>query len=193
MCESATCMISGCSPDSKTHFNRTRWPVYASHYPTGESQLSSKWPLYALQCVHRSLTIQLLHTRRFFSASATFKHVTSSGVAACALPFLNECNISGTSVQNILHFGQMVHTGSLHMYDYGSSKRNKEAYGTPKPPKYNMTKVRKVNSDTPLPWKVLKLLSPPDSLYAHDCRPSELCLDTIANLLSPACTRLPTF
>lgn len=50
MCESATCMISGCSPDSTTHFNKTRWPVYASHYPSGESRLSSKWPLHALQC-----------------------------------------------------------------------------------------------------------------------------------------------
>ncbi|KAJ8031873.1 Gastric triacylglycerol lipase [Holothuria leucospilota] len=49
---------------------------------------------------------------------------------------------SGTSVQNMVHFAQMVQSDLFQMYDYGSAEKNKEHYNVTVPPLYypeNMT------------------------------------------------------
>lgn len=44
---------------------------------------------------------------------------------------------AGTSVQNILHYGQMILNDKFQRYDYGASK-NMEKYGSSKPQEYNL-------------------------------------------------------
>ncbi|PIK57460.1 putative gastric triacylglycerol lipase [Apostichopus japonicus] len=49
---------------------------------------------------------------------------------------------SGTSVQNMVHFAQMVNSDLFQMYDYGSADKNKAHYNVTVPPQYypeNMT------------------------------------------------------
>jgi lysosomal acid lipase/cholesteryl ester hydrolase len=48
---------------------------------------------------------------------------------------------AGTSTQNILHWAQMVLTGKVEKYDYRSSKKNQQHYGSSKPPEYDFTLV----------------------------------------------------
>jgi len=45
----------------------------------------------------------------------------------------------GTSVQNIVHFAQAIRKDNFAMYDWGSSKANKEHYNQSTPPIYNFT------------------------------------------------------
>ncbi|KAH7729926.1 Protein LIPL-1 [Aphelenchoides avenae] len=45
---------------------------------------------------------------------------------------------AGTSTQNILHWAQMVRSGQLQMYDFGSKKTNIEHYGQATPPLYDL-------------------------------------------------------
>jgi len=80
-CESVVCMVTGCEPSDQALYNRTRWPVYVSHYP------------------------------------------------------------SGTSVRNMLHWGQSVRKGTMSMYDYGSEAANMDEYGQPSPPAYNLSSI----------------------------------------------------
>ncbi|XP_068671832.1 gastric triacylglycerol lipase-like [Montipora foliosa] len=49
---------------------------------------------------------------------------------------------AGTSVKNIIHFAQMVHSKKFQMYDYGSSSKNMEYYGQSTPPIYNLTNMK---------------------------------------------------
>jgi len=44
---------------------------------------------------------------------------------------------AGTSVQNMVHFGQMVRSGEFSMYDYGSKKGNFQHYNQTSPPLYH--------------------------------------------------------
>lgn len=37
---------------------------------------------------------------------------------------------SGTSTANLLHWAQMVNSGKIQMYDYGSDEANRRHYGT---------------------------------------------------------------
>ncbi|XP_003383462.2 PREDICTED: gastric triacylglycerol lipase-like [Amphimedon queenslandica] len=47
---------------------------------------------------------------------------------------------AGTSVQNVVHWAQMVKSGAFQMYDYGSASANKEHYnGNSTPPLYNLS------------------------------------------------------
>ncbi|XP_068254321.1 lipase member M-like isoform X2 [Nyctibius grandis] len=45
---------------------------------------------------------------------------------------------TGTSVQNIVHWSQEVHSGNFQAYDWGSSKKNMEKYQQATPPLYNV-------------------------------------------------------
>ncbi|OMP07534.1 Alpha/beta hydrolase-1 [Corchorus olitorius] len=52
-----------------------------------------------------------------------------------------------TATKNIIHLSQMIRTGSIAMYDYGSKDENVGHYGQPTPPAYDMTSIPK---DLPL-------------------------------------------
>ncbi|GMR62747.1 hypothetical protein PMAYCL1PPCAC_32942 [Pristionchus mayeri] len=56
---------------------------------------------------------------------------------------------AGTSTQNIQHWAQMVKSGTVSRYDYGSSKSNQKHYGQSKPPSYDFSKI---NNDMYLYW-----------------------------------------
>ncbi|VDD90167.1 unnamed protein product [Enterobius vermicularis] len=56
---------------------------------------------------------------------------------------------SGTSTANLLHWAQMVNSGKIQMYDYGSDEANRRHYGTTEVPLYNLTLV---NSPVILYW-----------------------------------------
>ena len=49
---------------------------------------------------------------------------------------------SGTSVQNMAHWKQMLDKKSFIAYDYGSAKENMVHYNQSTPPKWNLTNIR---------------------------------------------------
>jgi len=49
---------------------------------------------------------------------------------------------AGTSVKNMVHWGQLVRKNVFQMYDYGSVSANIAIYGQPTPPQYDLTKVK---------------------------------------------------
>jgi len=57
------------------------------------------------------------------------------------IPVINAHSPSGTSVQNVVHFGQLVNTGRFQAYDYGSVRENLAHYGTAQPPLYNLANM----------------------------------------------------
>ncbi|KAB2057359.1 hypothetical protein ES319_A11G163100v1 [Gossypium barbadense] len=48
-----------------------------------------------------------------------------------------------TATKNIIHLSQMIRTGTIAMYDYGSEDEKKEYYGQSDPPAYNMKDIPK--------------------------------------------------
>ncbi|KAG9455103.1 hypothetical protein H6P81_008007 [Aristolochia fimbriata] len=46
-----------------------------------------------------------------------------------------------TATRNMIHLSQMIRTGTIAMYDYGSDEDNIKHYGQPKPPVYNMSNI----------------------------------------------------
>ncbi|TKR61360.1 hypothetical protein L596_028478 [Steinernema carpocapsae] len=54
---------------------------------------------------------------------------------------------SGTSTQNIIHWTQMVQTGLMQMYDYGTTALNKQKYGQVHPPTYDISKIKNTKID----------------------------------------------
>jgi lysosomal acid lipase/cholesteryl ester hydrolase len=48
---------------------------------------------------------------------------------------------AGTSTNNVVHFGQMIKSGLMQMFDYGSKKKNKQHYNQDKPPVYDVTQM----------------------------------------------------
>lgn len=63
-------------------------------------------------------------------------------INATRMPVIDSHSPAGTSVQNVLHFGQMVNSGLFQAYDYGSKKDNQAHYGQDKPPVYDVTKMQ---------------------------------------------------
>jgi lysosomal acid lipase/cholesteryl ester hydrolase len=55
------------------------------------------------------------------------------------VPVIDSHSPAGTSVQNVVHLGQIINSGNFQAYDYGTSKKNKEHYGTSKPPLYDVS------------------------------------------------------
>lgn len=55
------------------------------------------------------------------------------------IPVINAHSPAGTSVQNILHFCQLINTGNFQAYDYGSSKENQKHYKMDYPPLYDVS------------------------------------------------------
>lgn len=53
----------------------------------------------------------------------------------------------GTSTKNLIHWLQVNERQELAQYDYGKNK-NMKVYGTPEPPRYNVTNFRKYNVKT---------------------------------------------
>uniref|UniRef100_A0A0N4Z6P2 Lipase n=1 Tax=Parastrongyloides trichosuri TaxID=131310 RepID=A0A0N4Z6P2_PARTI len=69
-----------------------------------------------------------------------------------------------TSVKNIVHFMQMVHSRRQEMYDYRNEKKNQNHYGQIIPPEYDITKV---NVDTYLYWGDKDWLGDPSDIKMH--------------------------
>jgi pimeloyl-ACP methyl ester carboxylesterase len=49
---------------------------------------------------------------------------------------------AGTSVQNMVHWAQMVRDDQFQMFDYGSASANQQHYGQSTPPNYNLGQVQ---------------------------------------------------
>uniref|UniRef100_A0A674KCX1 AB hydrolase-1 domain-containing protein n=1 Tax=Terrapene triunguis TaxID=2587831 RepID=A0A674KCX1_9SAUR len=49
---------------------------------------------------------------------------------------------AGTSVQNILHWRQVLHSKQLQAYDYGCKEKNMEKYNQPTPPIYKIEELK---------------------------------------------------
>jgi len=60
-------------------------------------------------------------------------------INASRIPVINAHSPAGTSVQNIIHFGQLINTGNFQAYDYGDAQTNRKHYGTDYPPLYDMS------------------------------------------------------
>lgn len=65
---------------------------------------------------------------------------------------------AGTSVQNMIHFAQMVKSNKFQMYDYGSPAENNRHYKQPTPPLYDISAV---NVSTSVYWGGKDLLADP--------------------------------
>jgi len=83
---------------------------------------------------------------------------------ASRIPVIDAHSPAGTSVQNVVHFGQLINSGNFQAYDYGSAKANHAKYGSDQPPVYQVQ-----NMDLPVSvyyggndW----LAPPSDALYA---------------------------
>ncbi|XP_060080217.1 gastric triacylglycerol lipase-like [Ylistrum balloti] len=57
------------------------------------------------------------------------------------LPVYINHSPAGTSMQDMIHFSQMIRSKEFKKYDYGSVSANKKHYGQDTPPAYNVTKV----------------------------------------------------
>ncbi|CAD5233222.1 unnamed protein product [Bursaphelenchus xylophilus] len=69
-------------------------------------------------------------------------NVTRTPVYAAQVP-------AGTSVQNIIHWAQLVRTGALKQYDFANLKENIQHYGSKTPPAYNL---KQTNAPVYLFW-----------------------------------------
>lgn len=56
---------------------------------------------------------------------------------------------AGTSVQNMIHFAQMVNSKKCSRFDYGTSEANRKHYGQPTPPAYDISPI---NTPVSLMW-----------------------------------------
>jgi len=57
------------------------------------------------------------------------------------IPVINAHSPAGTSVQNVIHFGQLMNSGKFQAYDYGSTKENQARYGSKEPPVYDVSNL----------------------------------------------------
>lgn len=48
---------------------------------------------------------------------------------------------SGASLQQGVHYVQLIRSGGFHQYDYENKKDNQRAYGSDTPPAYDLTKI----------------------------------------------------
>ncbi|GMT10472.1 hypothetical protein PFISCL1PPCAC_1769, partial [Pristionchus fissidentatus] len=71
---------------------------------------------------------------------------------------------AGTSTQNIQHWAQMVKSGTVSKFDYGSSKKNQQHYGQSKPPSYDFTKIK---NDMYLYWSDDDWLADPEDVKGY--------------------------
>jgi lysosomal acid lipase/cholesteryl ester hydrolase len=65
---------------------------------------------------------------------------SSNQLNATRLPIYLANTPAGTSRRTFVHFGQMVNSGKIAQYDFGSYK-NKERYGTANPPEYDVSQL----------------------------------------------------
>ncbi len=47
---------------------------------------------------------------------------------------------AGSSIKNVIHYGQLVNSAEFSMYDFGSED-NMQIYGQPEPPSWEVEKV----------------------------------------------------
>jgi len=57
------------------------------------------------------------------------------------VPVIDSHSPAGTSVRNVVHFGQLMTSGNFQAYDYGSAKENQAHYGSDQPTLYDLTKM----------------------------------------------------
>lgn len=48
---------------------------------------------------------------------------------------------AGSSIDDILHYAQMIRHKDFRLFDYDSERMNRRVYGTSKPPLYNLTAI----------------------------------------------------
>lgn len=77
------------------------------------------------------------------------------------IPVYTAHDPAGTSVQNMLHFTQMVYSKKFQMYDYGSDKLNLLHYNQTKPPEYDLNQVK---LPVALLWSQNDWLADPDDV-----------------------------
>ena len=49
---------------------------------------------------------------------------------------------SGNGWRNLVHFGQIIQAKRFQRYDYGDEKMNLQKYGAPRPPEYDLSKIK---------------------------------------------------
>lgn len=49
---------------------------------------------------------------------------------------------AGSSVKDMVHFSQMVASGKMQKYDFGSAKENMAHYNQPTPPEYDLKSIK---------------------------------------------------
>jgi len=62
-------------------------------------------------------------------------------INASRFPIINAHSPAGTSVQNVLHFGQLMNSGKFQAYDFGNAEANKAHYGFWEAPYYDVTQM----------------------------------------------------
>ena len=72
------------------------------------------------------------------SLNAVFGYGNESNINASQLQFVTRYDPGGTSVNNLIHWAQMVQSGVFEMHDYGT-QINEEFYHQPTPPHYNIS------------------------------------------------------
>lgn len=109
-------------------------------------------------------------------------------IAGCAQSNLNESRFdvlfqyypAPTSVQDMVHFSQLVRSDQFQMYNYGSASANEAHYGTATPPVYNVSAfagrvallsgtLDKLADPTDVAWLASQL--PPESLVFQKTYP----------------------
>lgn len=48
---------------------------------------------------------------------------------------------AGSSIDEIIHYGQMIRNKEFRLFDYDSARMNQRIYGTSTPPLYNLTAI----------------------------------------------------
>jgi len=93
------------------------------------------------------------------------------------VPVINAHSPAGTSVQNVIHFGQLMNTGNFQAYDYGNAKTNQKHYGMDYPPLYDVSTF-----DIPVAFysgAVDALATPTDVAYAMTLFKQSLIFDNV--------------
>jgi lysosomal acid lipase/cholesteryl ester hydrolase len=67
----------------------------------------------------------------------------------------------GTSVKNMIHFGQIFHSNQFQAYDYGSSEKNQQHYNQTTPPVYS---IRSMKIPTAIFWSTDDWLADPEDV-----------------------------
>jgi len=88
----------------------------------------------AMTVCHGSVSRYLCENVMFLLAGRDIRELN-----ATRLPVYVSHAPAGTSVQNLVHFAQLVKSNKFQMYDFGSDDLNRQHYNQPYPPIYNIS------------------------------------------------------